>query len=50
MGLDRNVQYIERKINTLDADKAGSNIASLAMGNQKGKYNGTDEAFVKCTK
>lgn len=50
MGLDRNVQYIERKINALDADKAGSKIASLAMGIQKGKYNGTDETFVKCTK
>lgn len=50
MGLDRKVQYVEQTINALDADKAGSNIAALAMGIQKGKYDGTDEALIKCTK
>lgn len=50
MGLTREVQYIEQKINGLDSGKAGSSIVSLAMGIQKGKYDGTDETFAKCTK
>lgn len=49
MGFDRKVQYIERKMNVIDPINAGSNIAALAMGIQKGKYDGTDEAFLKCT-
>ena len=49
MGLGREVQYIEQKITELNPDKAGSNIVGLAMGIQKGNYDGTDEAFAKCT-
>lgn len=49
MGFGREVQYIEQKITELNPDKAGSNIVGLAMGIQKGKYDGTDEAFAKCT-
>lgn len=41
--------YIEQKITELNPDKAGSNIVGLAMGIQKGKYDGTDEALAKCT-
>lgn len=44
----REVQYIEQTINVLDPDKAGSNIVGLAMGIQKGKYDGSDESFEKC--
>lgn len=36
----RDVQYIEQVVTTMNAEKAGSKIASLSMQIQKGKYDG----------
>lgn len=44
------VEYIEQVKEGQDSITAGSDIVSLAMGIQKGKYDGTDEAFEKCIK
>lgn len=44
-GLSREVQYIEYEIDSQNPKGAGSNIAALSMGIQKGKYDGTDEAI-----
>ncbi len=48
-GLTRKIQYMEQEIYNQDAKKAGSSIAVLSMGIQKGKYDGTDETFEKWT-
>lgn len=44
-GLSREVQYIEQEIVNQDPERAGSNIATLSMEIQKGKYDGSNEAF-----
>lgn len=49
MGLSKNVLYIEQEIDSQNPNKAGKNIASLSMGIQKGKYDGTVEAIEKLT-
>ena len=49
IGLTKEVQYMEQEIYNQDPKKAGSSIASLSMGIQKGKYDGTDEMFEKWT-
>ncbi len=43
--ITRKVKYVEHEVTNLDPKKAGSSIASLSMGIQKGKYDGTDESF-----
>ena len=48
-GLSREVQYIEYEIDTQNPNSAGCNIASLSMGIQKGKYDGTAAAIEKLT-
>lgn len=48
-GLSREVQYIEYEINDQTPNSAGRNIASLSMGIQKGKYDGTAAAIEKLT-
>ena len=48
-GLAKEVQYREQEIFNQDSRSAGSRIASLSMGIQKGKYDGTEEAFKKWT-
>lgn len=48
-GLSREVQYIEYEIDAQNPDSAGRNIASLSMGIQKGKYDGTAAAIEKLT-
>lgn len=48
-GLSREVQYIEWEIGSQNPNSAGSNIASLSMGIQKGKYDGTVAAIEKLT-
>lgn len=47
VGLSREVHYIEQEIENQDPEKAGSNIANLSMEIQKGKYDGSNEAFVR---
>lgn len=47
MGSGLQVQYIEHEVNNQAPSKAGSNIASLSMGIQKGQYDGSNEAFEK---
>lgn len=49
MGLSKNVQYVEKEIDFQNPNNAGKNIASLSMGIQKGKYDGTAEAIEKLT-
>lgn len=44
---DKNVQYIEQIITGMNSEKAGKKIASVSMGIQKGKYDGTIEMFEK---
>lgn len=48
-GLTREVQYMEQIIENQNPRKAGSSIATLSMGIQKGKYDGTDESFERLT-
>ena len=48
-GLTREVQYMEQIIENQNPQKAGSSIATLSMGIQKGKYDGTDESFERLT-
>ena len=48
-GLSREVQYIEYEIDAQNPNSAGRNIASLSMGIQKGKYDGTAAAIEKLT-
>lgn len=50
MGLGREVQYIEQTVTGLNPKTAGSKIASLSMGIQKGKYDGSDETYEKFTR
>jgi hypothetical protein len=45
IGLSREVQYVEQEIVKQDPENAGSNIASLSMGIQKGKYDGSKGAL-----
>lgn len=45
--LNRNVQYIEQVVTGMSAQKAGSKIASMSMGIQRGKYDGSIETFEK---
>ena len=45
----RNVQYIEQVVTAMNAENAGSKIASMSMGIQKGKYDGTTEMYKKLT-
>lgn len=46
----RNVQYIEQVVTAMNAENAGSKIASMSMGIQRGKYDGTTEMYEKLTK
>ena len=48
-GLTREIQYIEQEVFMQSPEKAGSAIASLSMGIQKGKYDGTNESFQQWT-
>ena len=48
-GGSREVQYIECEITSQNPRDAGSNIASVSMGIQKGKYDGTAETLEKLT-
>lgn len=48
--LSREVQYIEYEIDSQNPSSVGSDIASLSMGIQKGKYIGTVEAIEKLTR
>lgn len=48
-GLTREIQYIEQEVFMQNPEKAGRAIASLSMGIQKGKYDGTNEAFQQWT-
>lgn len=50
VGLTHGVQYVEQEVVEQDSQSAGYNIASLSMGIQKGKYNGSKELFEKLTK
>lgn len=45
IGASPKVQYVEQEIVGQTAKAAGSNIASVSMGIQKGKYDGTDKAI-----
>lgn len=45
--LNRNVKYIEQIIPGMNAERAGSKIAIMSMGIQKGKYDGTTEMYEK---
>lgn len=45
IGVSPKVQYVEQVIVGQTAKAAGSNIASVSMGIQKGKYDGTDKAI-----
>lgn len=48
-GWTSEVQYVEQEVNGLNPHTAGSDISSLSMGIQKGKYDGTDESLKKWT-
>lgn len=48
-GLSREVQYIEYEIDAQNPNGAGRNIASLSMGIQKGKCDGTAATIEKLT-
>lgn len=43
------MQYIEQVVTAMNAENAGSKIASMSMGIQKGKYDGTTEMYKKLT-
>lgn len=45
IGLTREIKYLENVVNNQRPDNAGRDIASLSMGIQKGKYDGTEESF-----
>lgn len=47
LGTDENVQYIVQEIEAMNPNNAGGKIASMSMGIQKGKYDGSDEMFNK---
>lgn len=49
VGLTHGVQYVEQEVVEQDSQSAGYNIASLSMGIQKGKYDGSKELFEKLT-
>jgi hypothetical protein len=49
IGLSREVQYVEQEIVNQDLENGSSNIASLSMGIQKGKYDGSKGAFDSLT-
>lgn len=44
-GLTREIQYMDQDVYMQKPTSAGSDIASLSMGIQKGKYDGTDQSF-----
>lgn len=49
-GTTQDVMYLNQTIKEMNKNTAGSNIASLSMGIQKGKYDGTEEAYKRfCT-
>lgn len=49
LGLGREVHYIEQIVTGMNPEDVGSKIASLAMGIQKGKYDGSDTTYEKYT-
>lgn len=49
IGSGRDVHYIEQEICNQNPKNAGSKIASLSMGIQKGKYDGSGFSFKECT-
>lgn len=44
---DRIIRYIEQEIDSQDPRGAGSNVATLSMEIQKGRYDGTEEKIKK---
>lgn len=50
LGMSREVQYIEVDVPHQSIETAGDNVANLSMGIQRGKYDGSDEAFQKIVK
>lgn len=49
IGLTREIQYMAQDVYMQEPSKAGGDIASLSMGIQKGKYDGTDQSFEQWT-
>jgi len=49
VGMMHEVQYIEQEVLCQNPMNAGSKIASLSMGIQKGKYDGSDNSYKECT-
>lgn len=47
IGISEKVQYVERQIVRQTSRGAGSNIASISMGIQRGQFDGTEESFQK---
>lgn len=41
------ITYLDYEVDAMDSKCTGANIASLSMGIQKGKYDGSDEAYEK---
>ena len=48
-GLTREIQYMDQDVYMQKPASAGSEIASLSMGIQKGQYDGTDQSFEQWT-